>query len=105
MNKIIIILLTVILLLLVYLSFKSNDNSDYIEQLEQQNTLITEEIEGLKLEINIKLDSLKVIEKKETIIKNYYNEIFTQIDSITSFDLIYSMLRQKLDSLGSARLN
>lgn len=105
MNKTIVIFLVIIIGLLVYMSFRSDSNSDYIEQLENQNATITKQLSELQLQINNKLDSLKVIEKKETIIKNYYNEIFNQIDSINSDSVVNFMLRAKLRSLGPARLN
>ncbi len=99
------ILVVIVLCLLIYLALKPSGNSDYLNLLKDENKKIVKQIDSLKLSLQAKLDSLKVIEKKETIIRNYYNEIIHNIDTINTDADALRTIRQLLDSLGTARLD
>ena len=70
-----------------------------------QNDLNIKQIEANQALINARLDSIKVIEKKETIIKKYYNEIISSVDNITNDSGAVAAIRLQLQRLGAARLN
>jgi hypothetical protein len=102
-NNFVKILLVVILGLLIYLAFKPDGNTKYLKSLEANNKLLSEQIDSVKKEISKQIETIKLIEKKETIIRNYYNEIYQSIDTVNNDADAVKLIRQKLDKLGTAR--
>ena len=99
------ILIVIILGLLLYLAFKPDGNGKYIDAIEQQNRDMERSKKELIQFIEAKFDSLKLIERKETIIKNYYNDIYENIPVFANYSIADSILRMWLNSLGAARFN
>lgn len=97
-------LLVIILILLVYLAFKPQDNTG-LNQLKKENKALSIQIKEMQKNIEAQLDSIQIIEKKETIIRNYYNEIIKGIGSIDSDSVIIGIIRQQLSNLGPARFD
>lgn len=97
------ILIIIILGLLVYLALKPNDSKQYEDMLRQERAEIIKQIEAIEMRMNLKFDDLKVIEKKETIIRNYYNEIYNATDTITTDVSAIADIRWWLENLGTAR--
>lgn len=97
------ILIVIILGLLVYLALKPDGNSQYLDMIQQQKKEIIKLMQENQKQIEQGFKDIKLIEKKETIIRNYYNEIIKGIDSLSDFNAIDNGIRQKLDTLGSAR--
>lgn len=98
-------LIVVVLCLLVYLALRPDGKSDYLKLLKDENKKIENQINTLKASLQEKLDSLKIIEKKETIIRNYYNEIINYIDTVNNDSAAISLVRNQLRKLGPARLD
>ena len=102
--KIVHILLIIILGLLIYLAFKPSGDGMYLDAIKQQFKEYAIQRDSLDKFITFKLDNIEIVEKKETFIRNYYNEIINATDTITTdISAIYN-IRKWLDSLGSARL-
>lgn len=99
------LLIIVILGLLIYLAFKPDGDDKYLESLKAENKILAEQIDSVKSEISRQIESIKVIEKKETIIRNYYNEIFQSIDTVDNDSDALRLIRDKLNKLGSARFD
>lgn len=99
------VLILIVICLLVYLALKPDGSSKYMDALKQENKTLSKQIDSVKLEIAKQIDSIKVIEKKETIIRNYYNEIYQSIDTISNDRDALRLIRYKLDKLGSARFD
>lgn len=99
------VLVAIVICLLVYLAIKPSGDKKYLELLKNENAKIVKQLEANQILINERLDSIKVIEKKETIIKNYYNEIINSVDSITNDSGAVAVIRLQLHKLGTARLN
>lgn len=99
------VLILIILGLLIYLAIKPDGNGNYLESLKKENEVLAKQIDSVKVEISKQIDSIKVIEKKETIIRNYYNEIYQSIDTIDNDSDALRIVRYKLDKLGSARFD
>lgn len=96
--------LTVIILgLLVYLALKPDGSKKYLDLIEQENEKIVEQLKANQVRIDEQLSNLKVIEKKETIIRNYYNEVLQELNNVNTSGSANSRIRMQLDSLGSAR--
>lgn len=99
------ILIVIILLLLIYLSFfRTSDNKPFTDQIDQQNQELTNKIEVMQDLIIEKMDSIKIIEKKEIYVRNYYNEVIEQIESISNDSIALSVVRNKLQKLGPGRI-
>ena len=99
------ILILIILGLLVYLALKPDGNKQYKDILKQEREEIIKQMEAVEVRMNMKFDSLKTIEKKETIIRNYYNEIYKATDTITTDASAIADIRWWLESLGTARFD
>ncbi len=99
------VLIVIVLCLLIYLALKPSGNSDYLNLLKDENKRIGQQIDSLKISLQAKLDSIKIIEKKETIIRNYYNEVIKNIDTLSNSADAIRTVRQLLDSLGPARFD
>jgi hypothetical protein len=99
------ILIVIILGLLVYLALKPNSDGKYIDALRQESIKITEQIKANQVLIDKQLKELKVIEKKETIIRNYYNEIYKATDTLTTDVSAIANIRWWLEHLGTARFD
>ena len=99
------ILVLIILGLLIYLALKPGGNDKYLDSLKAENKILSNQIDSVKTEISKQIESIKVIEKKETIIRNYYNEIFQSIDTIDNDSDALRLVRYKLNKLGSARFD
>ena len=98
-------LIIIILGLLIYLALKPDGSSATIEIIKQQNEELTKQLQANQLLIKKQIEDLKIIEKKETIIRNYYNEIINSSDTITTDVSAIVNIRKWLDSLGTARLD
>lgn len=106
MDKINVFLAVIIIGLMLYITFSNKGQEQaYLKELKAQRELIEKEIAGLQSLINSRLDTLKIINQKETIIKNYYNEILQGIDTLNSVNSVNFFIRAKLDTLGTARLD
>lgn len=99
------ILIVIILGLLVYIMLKPNDNNKYLGMIHQEKQEIIKLLKASQVKIEEGFKNIKLIEKKETYIKNYYNEIIHQLDSLNTSADANIKLRQQLDSLGTARFN
>lgn len=99
------ILIVIILGLLIYLALKPSGDGKYLDIIKQQNEEIEKSKKELAKLITVRFDSLKLFERKETIIKNYYNEIISSVDTITNDSGAIATIRLQLHKLGSARLN
>ena len=97
------VLIVIILALLVYLALKPDGNGQYLDMIQQQKKEIIKLMQENQKQIKQSFKDIKLIEKKETIIRNYYNEIIKNIDSLSDFNAIDNGIRQKLDTLGAAR--
>ena len=98
-------LIVIILGLLVYLAIKPDGNSATIDIIKQQNEELVKQLEENQIFIAQQIREIKLIEKKETIIRNYYNEIIKASDTITTDASAITNIRKWLDSLGAARLD
>ena len=99
------VLIVIILGLLVYLAIKPDGSSATIDIIKQQNEELVKQLEQNQILIAQQIREIKLIEKKETIIRNYYNEIIKASDTITTDASAIANIRRWLDSLGTARLN
>ena len=99
------ILIVIILGLLVYLAIKPDGNSATIKIIKQQNEELVKQLEQNQILITQQIREIKLIEKKETIIRNYYNEIIKASDTITTDASAIANIRKWLDSLGTARFD
>lgn len=97
------VLIVIILALLVYLALKPDGSKQYLDLIEQENEKIVKQLEANQSKIDEQLNNLKVIEKKETIIRNYYNEVLQELNNVNTSGSANSRIRVQLDSLGSAR--
>jgi hypothetical protein len=104
MDKLTIALICIILALLIYLAVKPDGSGDYIDMIQQENKKLVKQMEVNQALINARLDSLQMIERKETIIRNYYNEVVKEIGNYTLPGVNFG-IREKLDTLGSARFD
>lgn len=98
-------LIIIILGLLIYLALKPDGSSATIEIIKQQNKELTRQLEENQIIIAQQIREIKLIEKKETIIRNYYNEIINSSDTLTTDISAIANIRKWLDSLGTARLD
>jgi recombinational DNA repair protein RecR len=105
MNSLDKFLIYVIIALLIYLALKPSNDSKYINSLHNQFEVLQNQIDSLSNLQMLKLDSIKIIERKQTIIKNYYNEIIKSVDTLSTDAATIRTIRQLLDSLGSARFD
>lgn len=99
------ILIVIILVLLVYLMLRPNNDNKYLDMIHQEKQELIKLIQANEQKMQEGFKSIKLIEKKEIYIKNYYNEIIHQLDSINTSADANIKLRQQLDSLGTARFN
>lgn len=99
------VLIVIILALLVYLALKPDGSGDYKDMLEQEREKIVKQIEINQKLIKQQLDSLEIYNKQTTIIRNYYNEIISSVDTITNDSNAIATIRLQLHKLGSARLD
>lgn len=97
------VLIVIILGLLVYLALKPDGSKQYLDLIEQENEKIVEQLKANQARIDEQLNNLKVIEKKETIIRNYYNEVIQELNNVNTSGSANIRIRTQLDSLGSAR--
>ena len=97
------VLIVIILGLLVYLALKPDGSKQYLDLIKQENEEIVKQLKANQSKIDEQLNNLKVIEKKETIIRNYYNEVLQELNNVNTFGGANSRIRIQLDSLGSAR--
>lgn len=97
------VLIVIVLALLIFLALKPDGNKKYLDLIEQENRKLSEQITQMKFTIQTQIDSIKIIEKKETIIRNYYNDIINQIENVTSDSAAIAIIRSKLNKLGAAR--
>lgn len=98
-------LIVIILALLVYLALKPDGSSATIEIIKQQNKELTDQLKANQVLTEKQIKEIKLIEKKETIIRNYYNEIINSADTLTTDISAIANIRKWLDSLGTARLD
>lgn len=98
-------LIIIILGLLIYLAIKPDGSSATIDIIKQQNEELVKQLEENQILIAQQIREIKLIEKKETIIRNYYNEIIKASDTITTDASAIANIRRWLDSLGTARFD
>ena len=98
-------LIIIILGLLIYLALKPDGSGDYKDMLKQEREKIIKQMEVNQKLMELRLDSLEIYNKQTTIIKNYYNEIISSIDTITNDSGAIATIRLQLHKLGSARLD
>lgn len=95
------ILLFVILGLLIYLALQPKSDKKYLSLVEEEKKEITELIKkNHEAELEL-IKSIQLIEKKETIIRNFYNEIIKSTDTISTVPVAVTTIRQWLDSLST----
>lgn len=99
------VLIVIILALLVYLALKPDSDKKYLDMIEKENQKISKQLEESHILIAQQIREIKLIEKKETIIRNYYNEIIKASDTITTDASAIASIRRWLDSLGTARFD
>jgi len=98
-------LIIIILGLLIYLAIKPDGSSASLDIIKQQNEELVKQLEQNQILIAQQIREIKLIEKKETIIRNYYNEIIKASDTITTDASAIANIREWLDSLGTARFD
>ena len=98
-------LIIIILGLLIYLALKPDGSGNYKDMLKQEREKIIKQMEVNQKLMELRLDSLEIYNKQTTIIKNYYNEIISSIDTITNDSGAIATIRLQLHKLGSARLD
>lgn len=95
-------MIIIVLGLLIYLALQPKNDKKYLDLIKEEEEKITKLIEiNHQQEIEL-LKNIQVIEKKETIIRNYYNEIIKNTDTITTIPVAVSTIRQWLDSLSTS---
>ena len=98
-------LIFIIIGLLIYLALKSDGSGDYEDMLKKEREKIVKQMEINQKFIQQQLDSLEIYNKETTIIRNYYNEIISSVDTITNDSGAITAIRVQLHKLGSARLD
>lgn len=99
------VLVLIVLALLLYNTLKPDGNQKYLDAIKKENKELSEQIRQSQLIISNQIDSITTIKQKETIIRNYYNEIISEIDNVTSDSVIVSIIREQLSKLGAARFD
>jgi hypothetical protein len=97
------VLVGIILALLIYNALKPSGDSKYLDAIGQNNKELSEQIKMMQFVISDQIDSIKVFKTKETIIRNYYNDISNTIETINNDSAAIAIIRNKLSYLGAAR--
>lgn len=99
------IFLIILILLNIYIIYNiisSTDNADLYKKGIQKIEIKMQQINDT---LTNRLEKLKIIEKKSTLIKNNYYKILNETDTINSDSILIYNIRRQLTSLGQARLD
>lgn len=97
------VLVIIVLALLIYIALKPDGNAKYLDLIKKNNQELSEQILLMQHIISDQIDSIKIIKTKETIIRNYYNDLSNTIETINNDSAAIAIIRNKLSDLGAAR--